>query len=108
MSYDISLTIKDYHNRGGNLTLKLRGAQYSEAAANSGRVQLIANRQPDQHSSRLGMFAFLRNTQPGYQNIGFSEMMLTIRDDTEAVVSLMINVFFNVWVESVKPYGPGA
>lgn len=33
-------------------------------------------------------------------------MMLTIRDDMGAVASLMMNVFFNVWVESVKPYGP--
>lgn len=108
MSFEIALTIKNYHNGGGDLTLKLRGAQYSEGAANSGRVQLIVNRTPDQYSSRLGMFAFLRNTQPGYQSIGFSELMLTARDCTDAgaVVSLAINVFYNVGVESVKPYGP--
>jgi len=109
MSFEIVLTIKNYHNGGGDLTLKLRGAQYTPVAVNSGRVQLIVNRTPDQYSSRLGMFAFLRNTQPGYQSIGFAEMMLTHRDcdASGAVVSLVINVFYQVGVESVRPYDPG-
>jgi len=107
MDCGVSITIKDYHNRGGDLTLPITSAQYSGGAANSGRIQLIAYRKPDQYSSRLGMFAFLRNTQPGYQSIGFSQVTLTFRkcDDAGAFISLAINVFFDVGVESSKPDG---
>lgn len=106
MSCGLSITIKDYHNGGGDLMLKLTGAQYSSQAANSGRIKLIIYRKPDQHSSRLGMFAFLR-TQPGYQSLGFSQVMLssTQCDDAGAVLSLAINVYFDVAVESAKPFG---
>lgn len=107
MSFEISLTIKNYHNRGGDLTLKLSSAQYSEQASNSGRVKLVVFRKPDQYSSRLGMFAFLRNTQNGYQGIGFTEATLTFRDlnDSGGVVSMAVNVFYDVGVDSVRPHG---
>src|SRR4051812_38196235 len=93
-----SLTIKDYHNGGGDLTLKLTGVQYSDKAANLGRVQLIVYRKPVQYSSRLGMFAFLRNTQPGYQSIGFSQVTLNQVqcNDAGAVLSISTNVYFEV------------
>lgn len=106
MSCGLSITIKDYHNGGGDLTLKLTGAQYSEKAANSGPIKLIVYRKPDQHSSRLGMFAFLR-TQPGYQSIGFSQLTLTFMrcDDAGAFLSLTTSVYFDVAVESAKPFG---
>jgi hypothetical protein len=105
MSCGLSLTIKDYHNGGGDLTLKLTGAQYSEKA--SSPVKLIVYRKPDEHSSRLGMFAYLRNNQPGYQSLGFSELTLTFVkcSDAGAVVSISTNVYFDVGVDSVKPNG---
>jgi hypothetical protein len=106
MSCGVSITIKDYHNGGGDLTLQITGAQYSEKAANSGRIQLIVYRKPDQYSSRLGMFAFLR-TQPGYQSIGFSQLTLSFMkcDDAGAFLSLTTTVYFDVAVESAKPSG---
>jgi len=105
MSCGLSLTIKDYHNGGGDLTLKLTGAQYSEQA--SSPVKLIVYRKPDKHSSRLGMFAYLRNNQPGYQSIGFFEMTLSFIKCTEAgaILSIATNVYFDIGVESVKPDG---
>lgn len=107
MSSKFSITIKDYHNGGGDLKLPITSAQYSESAANSGPIKLIITRKPDQHSSRLGMFAFLRNTQPGYQSIGFSQLTLTFekRDDADVFLSLATNVYFDVGVESAKPDG---
>jgi hypothetical protein len=107
MDCGVSITIKDYHNGGGDLTLKLTGVQYSEKASNSGRVQLIVYRKPDQHSSRLGMFAFLRNTQPGYQSLGFSQLTLNSMQCNEdgAFLSLATNVYFDVFVESAKAFG---
>ena len=106
MSCGPTITIKDYHNGGGDLTLKLTGVQYSSGAANSGPIKLIVYRKPDQHSSRLGMFAFLR-TQPGYQSIGFSEVTLTIIqcDAAGAFLSFATNIYFDVGVESSKALG---
>ena len=102
----LSITIKDYHNGGGDLTLKLTAAQSSSGAANAGPVKLIVYRKPDQHSSRIGMFAFLR-TQPGYQSIGFSQLTLTFMqcNDAGAFVSLTTSVYFDVAVESAKAFG---
>lgn len=107
MDCGYSITIKDYHNGGGDLTLKLTGIQYSEGASNSGRIRLIVYRKPDQYSSRLGMFAFLRNTQPGYQSLGFSQVTLNQAQCNEAgaVLSMSTNVYFDVAVENSKPFG---
>jgi hypothetical protein len=106
MSCGVSITIKNYHNGGGDLTLKLTGAQYSDKAGNSGVFRLIITRKPDQYSSRLGMFAFLR-TQPGYQSLGFTEITLNFTqcNDAGASLSLTTNVYYGVAVESVKPLG---
>lgn len=106
MDCGYSITIKDYHNGGGDLTLKLTGIQYSEGTSNSGRIQLIVYRKPDQFSSRLGMFAFLRNTQPGYGTLGFSQVTLKQVQCNEAgaILSMSTNVYFDVAVESAKPY----
>ena len=107
MGCGTSITIKNYHNGGGDLTLETRGVQYSEMASNGGRVQLIIYRKPDQHSSRLGMFAFLRNTQPGYQSLGFPQLTLihVSCNEAGAVRWMSTNVYFDVFVESAKPFG---
>jgi|SoiMethySBSTD1v2_1073268.scaffolds.fasta_scaffold562889_2 hypothetical protein len=106
MSCGLSLTIKDYHNGGGDLTLTLTGAQYSESASNSG-AKLFVTRKPDKHSSRLGMFAYLRKNKPGYENLGFSEMTLQFVKCTEAgaVISIATNVYFDIGVDSVGADG---
>lgn len=108
MSCGLSLVIKNYHNRGGDLTLKLISARFSEQA-NSGRVKLIVERNPDQHSTRLGMYAYLRSTQPGYRSLGFFEMTLKFVkcNDAGATVSTATNVFLDIEVESVDPSGSG-
>ncbi len=107
MDCGLSMTIKDYHNGGGDLTLKLISAQFSERASNSGRIRLIVYRKPDQYSSRLGMFAFIRNTQPGYQSLGFSQLTLNFMKCNEAgaFLSLTTNIYFDVAIESAKPFG---
>ncbi len=102
-----SIKISDYFNGGGDLTMKIAGAQYSERASTGGRNRLIVYRKPDHHSSRIGMFAFLRHTQPGYERLGFRELALVFVqcDDSGSVLSITTNVFFDVYVESVKPQG---
>lgn len=70
-------------------------------------IRLKVTRKPDQHSSRLGMFAFLRNTQRGYQNLGFTQITLTFdrfNDDGDFVAGTMID-FFSVAVESLNAKG---
>src|SRR3982750_1523367 len=102
-----AITIKNYHNGGGDLTLKIKGAQYSESASNGGRNRLIIYRDPDQYSSRLGMFAYLWHNQPGYETLGFPELSLqfTQCNDSGVVISIATNVYFSVYVDSIKPDG---
>ena len=106
-SMEQTLTIKNYHNGGGDLTLKLTGSIISGRVVGKTQIiKLTVVRKPDKHSSRLGMFAFLRR-RPGYQSLGFSEMTLTI-DIFSAdgkLTSKTIVVFFDVGVESVTADG---
>ena len=108
MSNKLILTIKNYHNSGGDLEFEVKDAVTSEKIINSVRViRLKVTRKPDKHSSRLGMFAFLRNTQRGYQSLGFSQVTLTFDrcgEDGKFISTTMVD-FFNVAVESVKPKG---
>ncbi len=106
MSCGLSITIKDYHNGGGDLTLKLTSTQISQGASNLGPIKLIVTRKPDQHSSRLGMFAFLR-TQPGYKSLGFSQLTLTFTkcDDDGKFLSLTTSVYFDVAIENARAFG---
>ncbi len=39
-------------------------------------VKLIVDRKPDKHSNRLSLFAQL-HSKPGYQSLGFPEVVLT-------------------------------
>jgi len=39
-------------------------------------IKLKVARKPDKNSTRFGMFVFLRNSQPGYKSLGFSEVTL--------------------------------
>jgi|GEM_PF-3125059 len=104
MSSKLSLTIKDYHNGGGDLDMKITSAITSEKIVGKVRIiKLTITRKPDQNSSRLGMFAFLRRTQKGYQSLGFSQVTLTFdrySADGKFLSSAMID-FFDVFVDSV-------
>jgi hypothetical protein len=103
-----SITIEDYHNCGGDLTLEVNMSGVSEKIVGGVKViRLKITRKPDKHSTRLGMFAFLRNTQPGYQGIGFSEVTLTF-DQFSAngkFLSRTYIVFSDVAVEKLERKG---
>lgn len=102
--------IKDYYNGGGNLTLEVSMSAVSEKIVDGKKViRLKIVRQPDKNSTRLGMFAFLRNSRPGYQTIGFPEATLTFDQYSAAgkFLSRSFIVFRGVAVESVRPSGRG-
>ena len=103
MSVRHTITIKDYFNAGGDLTLEVKDSIISEKPVGGVTViRLKVTRKPDKYSSRLGMFAYIRNTQPGYQSLGFSQVTLTF-DQYSAdgkFVSRTLIEFFDVAVES--------
>ncbi|MEP6904260.1 MAG: hypothetical protein ABJA66_21255 [Actinomycetota bacterium] len=108
MSGKLTLTIKDYHNGGGDLTIPIIEALTSEKKVGGVAViKLRIVRKPDKHSSRLGMFAYIRNTQPGYQNLGFSEISLIFDRfaDDGKFLSRTITVYSGVAVESSMKRG---
>jgi|SRR6266404_1258627 len=73
-----TITIKNYHNGGGDLTIEVMQSAISEKTVGAAKViRLKITRKPDKNSTRLGMFAYL-HTQPGYQSLGFSEITLTL------------------------------
>lgn len=97
------LTIKDYHNRGGDLELEILHSISSEKIVNSSKIiKLKIARKPDQYSSRLGMFAFLRR-KPGYQSLGFSQVTISLtRCDADGkFLSETLIDYFDVFVDSV-------
>ena len=103
MSYRHAITIKDYFNAGGDLKLEVKDSIISEKPVGGVTViRLKVTRKPDKYSSRLGMFAYIRNTQPGYQSLGFSQVTLTFdkySTDGKFVSRTLID-FFDVAVES--------
>lgn len=107
MSIEQSLTIKNYHNNGGDLRIVITSSLTSERMVGKVKIiKLTITRKPDQHSSRLGMFAFVRR-RPGYQSLGFSEMTLSIDQYSkngkfENKTSI---IFYDVGVESVTGEG---
>ena len=104
----LTLLIKNYHNGGGDLTIDIKTAVTSEKTVSSVKFyQLIVKRKPDKHSTRLGMFAYIRNTQPGYQSLGFSQMILTfdIHSADGKFLARQVNYFYDVAVKSVVGIG---
>jgi hypothetical protein len=103
MSSKLTLTIKDYHNGGGDLTIEVSEAITSERKVGGVDViKLKVARKPDKHSTRLGMFAYIRNTQPGYKSLGFSEVTLIFDRfaNDGKFLSRTITVYSDVAVES--------
>lgn len=109
MGSNFTLTIKDYHNGGGDLQLKISGSITSEKVQNGQKIiKLIITRKPDQYSSRLGMFAYLRNNQPGYQSLGFPQATITMdiySDSDGEFVSTTLIDYFDVYVDKVAAKG---
>ena len=103
MSAKTTITIKDYFNAGGDLKLEVKDSIISEKPVGTVRViKLKVTRKPDKYSSRLGMFAYVRNTQPGYQSLGFPQVTLTFdrySADGKFISRTQID-FFDVAVES--------
>jgi hypothetical protein len=103
-----TVTIKNYHNAAGDLTLEVSMSGISEKIVGGAKIiRLKIARKPDKHSTRLGMFAFLRNTQPGYQSIGFSEVTLMFDQFSEngKFLSRTFIVFTDVAVEKLERKG---
>lgn len=108
MSSKQTLIIKDYHNGGGDLKFEVKQAIISEKSdGSSSVVRLKIIRKHDKHSTRLGMFAYLRNNQPNYQSLGFSEVTLIFERFSESgkFLSRTYIVFSGVAVEKNEPRG---
>jgi len=99
------IIIKDYFNDGKDLTLDITASIISEKMVGSTKInRLKVFRKSDKHSMRLGMFASIRNTQPGYQSLGFSEVTLIYeKNDNGKFVSRSFIDFTGVAVESLIP-----
>jgi hypothetical protein len=105
MSARQTVIIKNYHNGGGDLTLAVSMSAVSEKIVGGAPIiRLKITRKPDKNSTRLGMFAFLRNTQTGYQNIGFSEVTLLFERYSEAgkFLARTFIVFTDVTIEKAE------
>ena len=103
MSDRHTIIIKDYFNAGGDLKLEVKDSIVSEKPVGAVKViRLRISRKPDKYSSRLGMFAYVRNTQPGYQSLGFPQVTLTFDrySADDKFISRILIYFFDVAVES--------
>lgn len=108
MSSRQTVIIKNHHNAGGDLSIVVRQSVISEKSDGSNSVvRLKITREPDKHSTRLGMFAYLRNNQPNYQSLGFSEVTLIFEQFTESgkFLSRTFIVFSGVAVEKIEKRG---
>lgn len=108
MSIKQTLTIKGFHNGGGDLTFEVKMSIVSEKIVGGAQiVRLKISRQPDKYSTRLGMFAFIRNNQPNYQSLGFSEVTLIFEQFTESgkFLARTYIVFSDVAVEKSEKRG---
>lgn len=98
MSSKNTLTIKDWSGTGtGNISFEVGGFALIEKSRGGRKIyQLIVNRKPDRHSSRLGMMANLNKTNRTL-SWGFLEMNLTIEifSDQGAFVSKRVFNFFD-------------
>lgn len=103
-----TVIIKNYHNGGGDLSIAVNQVIISEKSdGSSSVVRLKITRAPDKHSTRIGMFAFLRNNQPNYQSLGFSEVTLLFEQFTESgkFLARTYIVFSGVAVEKIEKKG---
>ena len=102
-----TLTIKEWHG-ANSITLDVTEG-YSIASSSVGGKQsnkLTVNRQSDKHSTRIGLFAYLRRNQPGYQTLGFPEITLAVEkyDAGGQFLSRTVIIFAPVAVDSLTPH----
>ena len=101
-----TLTIKDWIGTK-NLTLEVSEGYAIVSRSLNGKQsnKLSISRKSDKHSSRIGLFAYLRNNQPGYETMGFPEIILTIdtHADNGQFLSRRTIVFSPVGVDSLTP-----
>jgi hypothetical protein len=96
-----TLTIKKYWNGGGDLEFEVSAGFALQVTSANDKVKgakLAVKREPDKNSTRLNMFAQLRN-----RGLGFFEVYLT-RDtysDSGQFISRVMYSFYDVGVESV-------
>ncbi len=105
MSSQLTLTIKDFQIRGGNITMKITSAIIGEKIVSAVRVpKLIIIRKPDFYTSRFAMLALLRRTKPNRQDLNFPQLTVTSdKCDTDGkfLSSTMID-FFDAVVENTR------
>jgi hypothetical protein len=67
--------------------------------------KLSISRKSDKHSNRIGLMAYLRRSKPGYESLGFPEIVLTIDKYAESgqFISRRMIVFSPVGVDSLTP-----
>ena len=84
-------------NEGFSIISRTRGATQSN--------KLTVSRKSDKYSNRIGLMAYLRRSKPGYETLGFSEIILTIDRyaDSGRFLSRTVMVFSPVGVDSLTP-----
>lgn len=101
-----TLTIKNWIGEE-SLTLEVN-LGYGIVSKTKGAMtinRLTVSRKSDNYSNRIGLMAYLRRSKPGYETLGFHEIILTI-DDYAAngqFLSRTIMIFSPVGVDSLTP-----
>lgn len=99
-----TLTIKDWIG-SDSLTLDV-GLGYGIISRTKGAKQintLTVTRKSDKHSTRIGLMAHLRRNEPGYQTLGFPEIILMMDRyaDNGQFLSRTMMIFSRVGVDSL-------
>ncbi len=101
-----TLTIKNWIGEE-SLELKVSDGYMIVSRTKNGKQtnKLSISRKSDKHSTRIGLFAYLRNNQPGYETMGFPEIILTVDKyaDSGQFLSRKMIVFSPVGVDSLTP-----
>lgn len=104
MSSKLTLTIKDFPNRGGSVTFKITSAGIGQKFVNSVRVpKLTVTRQTKAYSLHFFMMSQLRHLNPQNPNASLPKVTLTFDkyDANGNFISGTTTDFFDVVVENV-------
>ena len=101
-----TLTIKKWYGEE-SLELEVSGGYMIVSRSIGGKQsnKLTVSRKSDKHSTRIGMMAYLRRSKPGYETMGFPEIILTIDKyaDDGQFISRRVRIFSPVGVDSLTP-----
>lgn len=108
MSSKLTLTMKDFPVRGGNIRFKITSANIGQNIVGSVRVpKLIITRKPDSYSPRFWTMAALRRTDPNHHYLWLPQLTVT-QDKYDGngnfFSSTMID-FFDAVVDEAMPIG---